>query len=109
MHIENEIYDREIKGAFFTPRIWAELSQKYLADVFGKDWQDEYYIWDCAAGTRNLLVGMTNKYNVWASTIDKTDVEIMHNRGLNLLENHCFQFDFLNDDFEKLPSQLKKL
>ena len=55
---------RERKGSFFTPQIWVELSQKYLADVLGEDWQDEYYIWDCAAGTGNLLAGLTNKYNI---------------------------------------------
>jgi hypothetical protein len=31
---------RERKGSFFTPRIWVELSQKYIADVLGEDWQD---------------------------------------------------------------------
>lgn len=65
---------RERKGAFFTPRLWVELSQKYLADLLGESWQDEYYIWDCAAGTGNLLAGLTNKYNIWASTLDQADV-----------------------------------
>ena len=103
---------RERKGSFFTPKIWVELSQKYLADVFGKDWQDEYYIWDCAAGTGNLLAGLTNKYNIWASTLDKTDVDVMKDRitnGANLLESHVFQFDFLNDDFSKLPQGLQEI
>jgi len=103
---------REREGSFYTPKIWVELSQKYIADVFGEDWQDEYYIWDCAAGTGNLLAGLTNKYNIWASTLDKADVKIMHDRinnGANLLENHCFQFDFLNDDFSKLPKGLQDI
>ena len=103
---------RERKGSFFTPQIWVELSQKYLTDVFGEDWQDEYYIWDCAAGTGNLLAGLTNKLHIWASTLDKQDVEVMKDRienGANLLENNVFQFDFLNDDFTKLPKALKKI
>jgi len=103
---------RERKGSFYTPRIWVELSQKYLADFLGVDWQDEYYIWDCAAGTGNLLVGLTNKYNIWASTLDKADVDIMKERiqnGANLLESHVFQFDFLNDDFSKLPKGLQDI
>ena len=102
--------DRERKGAFYTPRIWVELSQEYLADALGDDWQDEYYVWDCAAGTGNLLAGLTNKYNIWASTIDKADVDVMHDRiqnGANLLEDHVFQFDFFNDDFSKLPEELR--
>ncbi len=103
---------RERKGSFFTPQIWVELSQKYLSDVLGEDWQDEYYVWDCAAGTGNLLTGLTNKYNIWASTLDKQDVEVMKDRiknGANLLEDHVFQFDFLNDEFTKLPKPLQDI
>ena len=103
---------RERKGSFFTPQIWVELSQKYLTEVLGEDWQDEYYVWDCAAGTGNLLTGLTNKYNVWASTLDHQDVEVIHDRiknGTNLLDDHVFQFDFLNDDFTKLPIPLQDI
>ncbi|TVL57227.1 hypothetical protein [Brachyspira hyodysenteriae] len=103
---------RERKGSFFTPQIWVEKSQEYIAEALGENWQDEYYIWDCAAGTGNLLAGLTNKYNIWASTLDKADVEIMKERvknGANLLENHIFQFDFLNDEFDKLPKDLKAI
>lgn len=103
---------RERKGSFFTPQIWVGLSQEYLKDVLGENWQDEYYIWDCAAGTGNLLNGLTNKYNIWASTLDKQDVEVMKDRiknGANLLESHVFQFDFLNDEFTKLPQPLQDI
>lgn len=106
---------RERKGAYFTPRIWVELSQKYIADVLGEDWQEEYYIWDCAAGTGNLLAGLTNKYHIFASTLDQSDVNAMHERienGALLLHDYVFQFDFLNDEFlpkskgGKLPDDL---
>ena len=93
---------RERKGAFFTPQIWVEKSQEYIADVLGADWQDDYYIWDCCAGTGNLLNGLTNKYHIFASTLDQQDVDVMKERiknGANLLESHVFQFDFLNDEF----------
>lgn len=103
---------RERKGAFFTPRKWVELSQKYITDYLGENWQDDYYIWDCAAGTGNLLAGLTNKYNIYASTLDQADVNVMHERidhGANLLKNHVFQFDFLNDDFTKLPQSLQDI
>ncbi len=103
---------RERKGSFFTPQIWVELSQRYLTEVLGENWQDEYTIWDCAAGTGNLLNGLTNKYNVWASTLDQQDVEVMRDRiknGANLLEDHVFQFDFLNDDFDRLPPKLREI
>ena len=106
------IKNRERKGAFYTPKIWVELSQKYLTDVLGEDWQDEYYIWDCACGTGNLLAGLTNKYNIYASTLDRQDIDVIKDRiknGANLLEDHTFQFDFLNDDFTKLPQSLQNI
>ena len=102
---------RERKGSFFTPARWVELSQQYIAAELGENWQEEYYVWDCCAGTGNLLAGLTNKYNIFASTLDKADVQAMLQRidamnaaardkqkgGANLLESHVFQFDFLND------------
>lgn len=104
---------RERKGSYFTPQQWVELSQQYLAIELGEDWQDEYYVWDCAAGTGNLLNGLTNKYNIWASTLDPQDVKVMHELiaagKLNLLEKHVFQFDFLNDSFDKLPRPLQDI
>ncbi|WP_461256903.1 class I SAM-dependent methyltransferase [Treponema sp. R80B11-R83G3] len=104
---------RERKGSFFTPQIWVEKSQEYIADVFGKNWQDKYYVWDCCAGTGNLLVGINrNMENVFASTIDESDVKAMYDRienGARLLKKNVFKFDFLNDDFKKLPKALKDI
>jgi len=91
---------RERKGSFFTPARWVELSQQYIAAELGENWQEEYYVWDCCAGTGNLLAGLQNKYSIYASTLDEADVSTMKQRiqnGANLLENHVFQFDFLND------------
>ena len=113
---------RETKGAFFTPRPWVELSQEYLARALGEDWQDEYYIWDCCAGTGNLLAGLVNKKNIWASTLEQQDVNVMLQRienmkkglaggeeGANIFPSHVFKFDFLNDPLTKLPEDLQKI
>lgn len=113
---------REVKGAFFTPSRWVELSQEYLARELGEDWQDEYVVWDCCAGTGNLLAGLTNKKNLWASTLDQADVDVMLQRiehmneglaaddsGANLYPSHVFQFDFLNDSFDNLPEGLRAI
>ncbi len=116
---------RERKGSFFTPHKWVELSQQYLAAELGENWQDEYYVWDCCGGTGNLEAGLTNKYHIWVSTLDKADVDVMYDRirhmneasakgdGANLLDSHVFQFDFLNDPLlldspekSKLPKSL---
>ena len=96
---------REVKGSYYTPEQWVRLSQEYLAKVLGEDWQEEYYVWDCAAGSGNLLRGLTNKYNIYASTLDDSDVKVMHDAidggRLNLVKNNVFQFDFLNDGYKK--------
>ncbi|WP_232725244.1 hypothetical protein [Helicobacter pylori] len=106
---------RERKGAFFTPKIWVEKSQEYLAKALGQDYQEDYIIWDCAGGTGNLLNGLTNKANCFLSTLDSNDVAIVKDLAaknhLKLLENHVFQFDFLNDDFksDKMPKSLQEI
>jgi hypothetical protein len=103
---------RERKGTFYTPQAWVELSQAYLADVFGIDWQDEYYIWDCAAGSGNLLNGLVDKYRIFASDIDLQNINVMNERirnGANLLKQNVFQFDFLNDSFSELPKKLQDI
>ena len=101
---------RERKGAYFTPQIWVEKAHEYLEKTLGENWQDEYYIWDCCAGTCNLLANLANPYHIWASTIDQPDVNIVHeaiqNGNMNLLESHVFQFDFLNDELSKFPQSL---
>ena len=104
---------RRYQGAFFTPPQWVQKSQEYLAMELGEDWQKEYYVWDCCAGTGNLLFGLTEKYRVYASTLDNADVQVMHERikekSLDLLDSHVFQFDFLNDSFDKLPQSLQDI
>ncbi len=106
---------RERKGAYFTPKIWVEKSQEYLAKALGQDYQEDYIIWDCAGGTGNLLRGLLNKANLYLSTLDHNDVAIIKDLAsknhLKLLENQVFQFDFLNDDFfgEKVPKSLQEI
>ncbi|MEB2811372.1 hypothetical protein [Campylobacter upsaliensis] len=94
---------RERKGAFFTPQIWVGKAQNYLAKALGENYQSEYYIWDLAAGTGNLLTNLTESHKLYASTLDKADVEIMqelsNKNALHLLPKHIFKFDFLNDEF----------
>ena len=101
---------RERKGAFFTPHQWVDLSQEYLANILGQKWQQEYYVWDCCAGTGNLLFGLTEKERIFASTLDEADVTYMKTQE-NLLPAHVFQFDFLNDDLkgDKVPEDLKRI
>lgn len=106
---------RAYDGAYYTPRIWVEKAHLTLHEVLGDCWQDDYYVWDCAAGSGNLLRGLANPYRVYASTDIQGDVDRMHsaiaNHDLNLKEQHVFQFDFLNDDLlgPKVPDSLKEI
>ncbi|MBQ7449481.1 MAG: hypothetical protein IJS73_06735, partial [Paludibacteraceae bacterium] len=102
---------RERKGAFFTPHQWVALSQEYLTQTLGENWQEEYYVWDCCAGTGNLLYGLTEKERIFASTLDDADVRFMQQQDF-LLPKHVFQFDFLNDDLQdadKVPQDLRRI
>jgi hypothetical protein len=61
-----------------------------------------------------LLAGLTNEYNVWASDIDQGNIETIQSlididENLDLLPAHIFQFDFLNDSFDKLPEGLRNI
>ncbi|EDP6911193.1 hypothetical protein GWQ83_01940 [Campylobacter upsaliensis] len=100
---------RERKGAFFTPQIWVGKARSYLEKALGENYQSEYYIWDLAAGTGNLLTNLTESHRLYASTLDKADVEIMQElsseNALHLLPKHIFQFDFLNDEFFDKPCE----
>ena len=95
-------------GSFFTPSIWVKKSQKYILKTLGKNWQKEYYIWDCASGTGNLLEGLDTYKKVFASTLETEEIEIIKER-FDIPENNAFQFDFLNDSFDNLPLDLQKI
>lgn len=103
---------RAWKGAFFTPEPWVRKSHEYLAACLGDDWQRQYCVWDCTAGTGNMEAGLANSQNVWASTIDQSDIDALHARiaqGMNLRDDHVFRFDFLNDPLANLPDGLRQV
>lgn len=106
---------RAYDGAYYTPKIWVEKAHMTLHEIFGDCWQDDYYVWDCCAGSGNLLRGLVNPYRVYASTNIQGDVDRMHSaidsHSLQLLKGHVFQFDFLDDDLDgsKVPDSLKEI
>ncbi|MCL1967324.1 MAG: N-6 DNA methylase [Fibromonadales bacterium] len=105
--------DRAMGGAFYTPDIFVHKAVEYITNTLGEKWQDEYYVYDCAAGTGNLLQDLINPEKVFASTKDESDVRIMHGnikRGESkLYENNIFQFDFLKDDIKKMPKHFQAI
>jgi hypothetical protein len=96
---------RRKQGEFFTPAIWVDKAHEYIASVYGDDWKDKYIVWDPAWGTGNLTRDYKFK-ELYVSTLNQSDIDTANQMGYNT-EAIKFQYDFLNDDYEKLPVGLR--
>ena len=97
---------RRKQGEFFTPAFWVDKAHEYIASVYGENWKEEYVVWDPAWGTGNL----TRDYKfgeLYVSTLNQSDIDTANQMGYNP-EAVKFEYDFLNDDYEKLPEGLHK-
>ena len=99
-----EDQNRRKKGEFYTPTAFVDYAHKMIAKEFGENWKDEYVVWDCAWGTGNLTRDYKFK-ELYCSTLEQAELDIA--AGVNP-EATKFQYDFLNDPFEKLPEGLQK-
>ena len=97
---------RRKQGEFFTPAIWVDKAHEYIASVYGENWKEEYVVWDPAWGTGNLTRDYKFK-ELYVSTLNQSDIDTANQMGYNP-EAVKFQYDFLNDDYEKLPEGLRK-
>ena len=91
------IDERSFKGAFYTPLNVVDKAYDKLTEVLGPNWQKEYIVWDMCCGVGNLEVKHSNPRNIYMSTLDQADVDVM------LATKTCvaatrFQYDYLNDD-----------
>ncbi len=89
--------ERSFKGAYYTKLIVVDKAYDKLTETLGKNWQREYIVWDMCCGVGNLEVKHSNPRNIYMSTLDKEDVDVM------LATKTCvaatrFQYDYLNDD-----------
>jgi len=98
---------RRKQGEFFTPSIWVDKAHEYISSVFGEDWKQKYVVWDPAWGTGNLTRDYKFK-ELYCSTLIYADIETANQMGYNP-EAKKFQSDFLNDDYDFLPNELKKI
>lgn len=96
---------RRFQGEFFTPTPWVLEAHKMIEQEFGVNWRDEYVVWDPAWGTGNLTRDFKFK-ELYVSTLNASDIGIAEQRGYNP-EAVKFQFDFLNDSYDKLPQGLR--
>ena len=111
-HIFTAILDRLIEdttrrkqGEFFTQTIWTNKGHEYIMSVYGEDWKEKYIVWDPAWGTGNLTRDHKFK-ELYVSTLNQSDIDTANQMGYNP-EAVKFQYDFLNDDYDKLPEGLK--
>lgn len=88
---------RCFKGAFYTPLIVVEKAYDKLTETLGKGWQKNYIVWDMCCGVGNLETKHGNHKNLFMSTLDKADIDVMK-ATKTCQAAHRFQYDYLNDD-----------
>ena len=94
--------NRRMKGEFYTPVDFVDYAYNVISKEFGENWRDNYTIWDCACGVKNL----TRDYhfnNLYCSTLEQAELNIAANYNK---EATSFKFDFLNDSLRKIPESL---
>jgi len=89
--------ERSFKGAYYTPLHVVDKAYDKLAETLGKNWQREYIVWDMCCGVGNLEVKHSNPRNIFMSTLDQADVDVMK-ATKTCVAAVRFQYDYLNDD-----------
>lgn len=89
--------ERSFKGAYYTPLHVVDKAYDKLTETLGKNWQREYLVWDMCCGVGNLEVKHSNPRNIFMSTLDQADVDVMK-ATKTCTAAVRFQYDYLNDD-----------
>ncbi len=110
--------ERSFKGAYYTPLQVVDKAYDKLTETLGPNWQKEYIVWDMCCGVGNLEVKHSNPRNIYMSTLDQADVDVMK-ATKTCVAAERFQYDYLNDDItddgkidyfltNKIPEGLRK-
>ncbi|MBV5314293.1 MAG: hypothetical protein JZU47_13410 [Prolixibacteraceae bacterium] len=91
------IDERSFKGAYYTPLNVVDKAYDKLAETLGNNWQNNYLVWDMCCGVGNLEVKHSNPRNIFMSTLDQADVDVMK-ATKTCVAAQRFQYDYLNDD-----------
>lgn len=89
--------ERSFKGAYYTPLAVVDKAYDKLTETLGKNWQEKYIVWDMCCGVGNLEVKHSNPRNIYMSTLDQADVDVMKATKTCVAATR-FQYDYLNDD-----------
>jgi hypothetical protein len=109
--------ERSFKGAYYTPLHVVDKAYDKLAETLGQNWQKDYIVWDMCCGVGNLEVKHSNPRNIYMSTLDQADIDVMK-ATKTCVAAQRFQYDYLNDDItddgqidyslsNKLPASLR--
>ncbi len=110
--------ERSFKGAYYTPLAVVDKAYNKLTETLGKNWQKDYIVWDMCCGVGNLEVKHSNPRNIYMSTLDQADIDVMR-ATKTCVAAQRFQYDYLNDDIgddgkidysltNKVPDGLRK-
>lgn len=110
--------ERSFKWAYYTPLHVVDKAYDKLAETLGENWQREYIVWDMCCGVGNLEVKHSNPRNIFMSTLDQADIDVMK-ATKTCVAAERFQYDYLNDDItddgqidysltNKVPERLRK-
>lgn len=110
--------ERSFKGAYYTPLHVVDKAYDKLAETLGANWQKDYIVWDMCCGVGNLEVKHSNPRNLFMSTLDQADIDVMK-ATKTCVSATRFQYDYLNDDItddgqidyslsNKVPAGLRK-
>ena len=111
--------ERSFKGAYYTPLNVVDKAYELLNKTLGDGWQKEYIVWDMCCGVGNLETKHSNARNIYMSTLDQADVDVMK-AAKTCVAAQRFQYDYLNDDItddgqidysltNKIPQSLQKI
>lgn len=89
--------ERSFKGAYYTPLHVVDKAYDKLTETLGKNWQKDYIVWDMCCGVGNLEVKHSNPRNIFMSTLDQADIDVMK-ATKTCVAAQRFQYDYLNDD-----------
>ena len=91
------IDERSFKGAYYTPLAVVDKAYDKLTEILGNNWQKNYIVWDMCCGVGNLEVKHSNPRNIYMSTLDNADIDVMK-ATKTCVAAMRFQYDYLNDD-----------
>jgi hypothetical protein len=89
--------ERSFKGAYYTPLHVVDKAYDKLSETLGKNRQKDYIVRDMCCGVGNLEVKHSNPRNIYMSTLDQADIDVMK-ATKTCISAVKFQYDYLNDD-----------